>query len=51
VSEEPRTEETEEDEQRVLLPVRMQPDELRWWELQLGVRLLDGLYTESATGR
>jgi hypothetical protein len=50
VSEEPRIDETEEDE-RLLLPVLAQPDELRWWELQLGVRLLDGLYTETATGR
>jgi hypothetical protein len=39
VSEEPRREETEEDEQRLLLPVLAQPDELRWWELQLGVKL------------
>ena len=28
-----------------------EPDEERWWELQLGLRLLDGLYTESDTGR
>jgi hypothetical protein len=43
VSEEPRREETEEDEQRLLLPVLAQPDELRWWELQLGVKLPKGM--------
>ncbi len=51
MSEKPRTEASEEDEQRPLLPVLAQPDELRWWELQLGVRLLDRLYTEVPTGR
>jgi hypothetical protein len=49
VSEEPRTEEPAEDEQQ-LLPAPALAEDLRWWELQLGVRLLDRLYTESATG-
>jgi hypothetical protein len=39
VSEKPRTEASEEDEQSPLLPALVQPDELRWWELQLGVGL------------
>ncbi len=31
--------------------VAQQPDERRWWELQLGFALPKGLYTESPTGR
>ncbi len=50
MSEEPDPEEVEEPE-KPLLPVLAQPDERRWWELQLGVRLLDGLYTEDRPGR
>jgi hypothetical protein len=49
VDEEPRTEEIEEEPQH-LLPALPQPDEQRWWELQLGVTLPSGLYTEIATG-
>jgi len=49
VAEEPRTEDAEEDE-KPLLPVLRQPDELRWWELQLGFALpvLGGSGTNSS---
>jgi hypothetical protein len=47
--EEPRSQETEKDEQP-LLPVLAQPDEQHWWELQLGVAVPDRLYTEAVTG-
>jgi hypothetical protein len=50
VVEEPKEQQVEEDAKRPL-QVLAQPDELRWWELQLGVRLVDGLYTEIPTGR
>ena len=48
--EEPRSEEIE-DSEPCLLPALPQPDEHRWWELQLGLTLPDRLYTETATGR
>lgn len=47
--EEPRSEDVDKPEER-LLPILAQPDEQRWWELQLGVILPDRLYTETATG-
>lgn len=49
MSEEPRPEEVETDEKR-LLPAATPPDEVRWWELQLGFALPKGLYTEIPTG-
>lgn len=36
--EKPQLDELEETEEQ-FLPVLVQPDEARWWELQLGVRL------------
>ena len=48
--EKPHPQEVEKDE-KPLLPAFAKPDELRWWELQLGVSFPSGLYTESATGR
>ncbi len=48
--EEPRSQDTERDEQQKLLPALTQPDHLRWWELQLGVAVPDRLYTEATTG-
>lgn len=39
MNEEPRSQQVERDEQQHLLPALAQPDELRWWELQLGVGL------------
>jgi hypothetical protein len=32
-------------------PPPPQPNELRWWELQLGFALPKGLYTDTTTGR
>jgi hypothetical protein len=49
VVEEPRSEDVEEPE-KCLLPMLSQPDEHRWWELQLGLPLPNRLYTESSTG-
>jgi hypothetical protein len=49
VVEEPHPQEIE-DEEPPLLPAFAQPDEARWWELQLGFALPSGLYTETATG-
>ncbi len=52
VAEEPlsfeEVEEAEEREKRV--PASPSPDELHWWELQLGFALPNALYTEVATG-
>lgn len=33
------------------LPVHPPPDERRWWEMQLGVRRVDRLYTGTRSGR
>jgi hypothetical protein len=49
VVEKPQPQEIE-DEEPPLLPAFAQPDETRWWELQLGFALPKGLYTEATTG-
>ena len=51
MSEEQRPEEVKEPEPEERLPVVPPPDERRWWELQLGVRLRDRLYTGDRSGR
>ena len=47
----PRPEDVKKPKPEERLPVLPPPDERRWWEKQLGVRLLDRLYTGDRSGR